>query len=100
MVIVTCPNEADAQRLAADIIEQRLAACVQLSPVTSFYTWEEKVHKDPEIRMVLKTKTMLYPELEEFILARHGYKVPQIIQVPIETGLPAYLDWIEQTTKH
>lgn len=100
MIIVTCPSEAHAQTLAAGIIEKRLAACVQLSPITSFYVWEGKVHKEPEIRLTIKTKTMLYHELETFILTRHEYEVPQIIQVPIETGLPAYLDWIEQTTKH
>lgn len=100
MVLVTCANETDARSLAAAMIEKRLAACVQLSPITSYYVWKDKVHQEPEIRLVIKTKTMLYDELEQFIAKHHGYEVPQIIQVPIETGLAEYLDWIAQTTKH
>ena len=98
MIIVTCPSEAQAQDLASGIIEKRLAACVQLSPITSFYVWKGKVHKDPEIRLTIKTRSELYDPLEKFIVTCHGYEVPQIIQVPIEKGLPAYLEWIAQTT--
>lgn len=99
MVIATCAGEKEAMDLAAGIVEAKLAACVQLSPVTSVYTWENKTHNDPEIRMIMKTKTHLYDELEAFITARHSYEVPQIIQVPITGGLSSYLDWIGRETK-
>lgn len=100
MVIVTCANEADAGSLAADMVNEKLAACVQLTPITSIYTWQGSVHRDLEIRLVIKTRTALYKKLEKFILARHGYEVPQIIQIPFEKGVASYLDWIDETTKH
>ncbi|MBA3010774.1 MAG: divalent-cation tolerance protein CutA [Proteobacteria bacterium] len=99
MVIVTCANETSARILAREVVENRLAACVQLNPITSIYRWKGKVHTEPEIRLVIKTKTVGYDDLEKFILARHGYELPQIIQIPFEKGLPAYLDWIDKTTE-
>ncbi len=98
MFIVTCANEADATTLASDMVKKKMAACVQLNPITSIYTWQGSVHRDPEIRLVIKTKAELYEKLEKFILARHGYEVPQIIQIPFEKGLKSYLDWIDETT--
>ncbi|MCP4722955.1 MAG: divalent-cation tolerance protein CutA, partial [Desulfobacteraceae bacterium] len=86
MVIVTCPNETDARRLASGMIEKKLAACVQLSPITSIYTWKKRVITDQEIRLVIKTKTQCYEKMEKFITLHHGYEVPQIIQIPFEKG--------------
>jgi len=99
MVIVTCADDTFARILAREVVEKRLAACVQLNPVTSIYRWKGQVHTEPEIRLVMKTKTAGYGELEKFILARHGYELPQIIQIPFEKGLPEYLDWIDKTTE-
>ena len=99
MVIVTCPNEADAKILASDMVTKKLAACVQLNPVTSIYTWQGKVHTDPEIRMIIKTTTLRCDALEKFITAHHGYEVPQIIMIPFDKGLESYLGWIDETTQ-
>lgn len=99
MILVTCDSDASAQDLAGKLLENKLAACVQIHPVTSIYTWENKVHKEPEFRMVIKTRTRLYPELEKFIFKHHSYEVPQIIQVPIDRGLESYLGWISDNTK-
>jgi periplasmic divalent cation tolerance protein len=98
MVLVTCANESDARSLASKIVHEKLAACVQMNPVVSVFTWDGRVQTETETRLVIKTRTSLYPELESFILAHHNYEVPQILQVPIENGLPAFLDWMDQTT--
>jgi periplasmic divalent cation tolerance protein len=98
MVLVTCGNETDARSLATQIVHKKLAACVQLSPVVSIFTWDGQVQTENETRLVIKTRTALYPDLEAFILEHHDYAVPQILQVPIAKGLPAFLDWIDQTT--
>lgn len=98
MVIATCSGEDEARALASKIIENRLAACVQLSTVTSMYTWQDKVCTEPEIRLVMKTRDRLYKTLETFIRDNHAYEVPQIVKVPIEDGYPPYLDWISDTT--
>ncbi len=99
MILVTCFNESDARRLASDLVQNKMAACVQIHPVTSIYTWEDQVHTDPEFRLMIKTKSSNYKEVEAFILERHDYEVPQIVQVPIENGLTSYLNWIDENTK-
>jgi periplasmic divalent cation tolerance protein len=98
MVFVTCGKENDARSLASKIVHKKLAACVQMNPVVSVFTWNGQVQTEEEIRLVIKTRTALYPALEAFILEHHGYDVPQILQVPIERGLPAFLNWMDQTT--
>lgn len=98
MVLVTCANESDARTLASELVTKKLAACVQIHPVTSIYTWEGNIHTDPEFRLIIKTKDRLYPDLENHILTLHDYEVPQILQVPIEKGLTAYLNWIDENT--
>lgn len=99
MVLVTCANDTDARSLASKIVHGKLAACVQMNPVVSVFTWEGAVQTEEETRLVIKTRTDLYPALESFIAKHHSYAVPQILQVPIAGGLPAFLDWIDQTTK-
>ncbi len=98
MVVATCGSMEEANVMASGAVEQRLAACVQLSPVTSWYTWKGKTCHEPEVRLVMKTRRHLYNALEAFILERHSYEVPQIIQIPIEKGYGPFLDWIEETT--
>ncbi len=99
MILVTCSNESDARQLASDLVKSKMAACVQIHPVTSIYTWEDQVHTDPEFRLMIKTKSSIYSAVEAFILEHHDYEVPQIVQVPIEAGLTAYLSWIDDNTK-
>lgn len=98
IVLVTCKNETDARSLASHIVHKKLAACVQINPVVSTYSWEGQVLTETETRLTIKTRTALYPALESFIQKHHDYEVPQILQVPISQGLPAFLDWIDQTT--
>lgn len=99
LVTVTCGSRADAERLAAGILEKRLAACAQLSEITSFYEWKGKLHKEPEVLMLVKTRQDLYPMLESYIVRHHAYEVPEIVQIPIENGLKAYLGWIDEVTR-
>lgn len=98
MILTTCQDFETAKKLAAMLVESKIAACVQLSPVTSFYCWQNQQHADPEIRLVIKTKSILYKTVEAFITEHHSYEVPQIVQIPIEKGSQAYLDWIDQNT--
>ncbi|HKL00480.1 MAG TPA: divalent-cation tolerance protein CutA [Desulfotignum sp.] len=98
MVLVTCGSETEAKELASKIVDQKLAACVQMNPVVSVFSWDGRVQTETETRLVIKTRTALYPDLEAFILAHHPYEVPQILQVPVTNGLSAFLDWIDQTT--
>ena len=98
LVTVTCGSRSDAEDLAAGLLRKRLAACVQLSEITSFYEWKGTLHKDPEVLMLIKTRQDIYPMLESHVVRHHPYEVPEIVQLPIENGLKAYLGWIDDVT--
>ena len=95
LVLTNLPDRAAAERLADSIIEQRLAACVNiLAPCRSVYRWQDAVRYDEEHPLLIKTTAEGYPALEAAIRAGHPYELPEIIAVPVERGLPAYLDWV------
>lgn len=96
VVLVTCPSAEDAGRIARALVEVRLAACVNVlaSPVGSIYRWKGKVENAPEHLMLIKTSRGLLPELEEEVQKMHGYKVPEVIALPIAGGSAKYLGWL------
>jgi periplasmic divalent cation tolerance protein len=94
VIFVTCP-EAEAERLASSLVEERLVACVNIIPsVLSVYRWEEKLCKETESLLVMKSHTRLWHELEPRIRELHTYDVPEIISIPIKHGHMPYLDWV------
>jgi len=98
--LTNLPDRAAAERLAALLIEQRLAACVNiLAPCRSVYRWKGAVQLDEEHPMLIKTTAERYPALEKVLREGHPYELPEIIAVPIERGLPAYLDWVAAETR-
>ena len=99
LVLTNLPDRAAAERLAGSLVEMRLAACVNiLAPCLSVYRWKDAMQRDEEHPMLIKTTAECYPELETAIRAGHPYELPEIIAVPIERGLPAYLDWVAAQT--
>ena len=94
IVMTTASTEDEAEALAAAIVEARLAACVQVERVRSFYIWQEKLHREPEWLLLIKTLAARFPELEAFIRERHSYETPEIVQVPMTAGSPDYLRWL------
>lgn len=99
LVISNLPDQASAEKLAAVLIEQRLAACVNVqSPCTSVYRWQGKVETATEVPVFIKTTRERYPALEAAIRAHHPYELPEIIAVPLVAGLPAYLEWVRTET--
>jgi len=100
LVFTNLPDRASAERLADLLLEQRLAACVNiLAPCRSVYRWKGAVQHDEEHPMLIKTSAERYGELERALREGHPYELPEIIAVPIEQGLPAYLDWVAAETK-
>lgn len=99
LVISNLPDREQAERLAAYLIEARLAACVNvLAPCTSVYRWQGKTETATEVPLLIKTTRARYPALEAAIKARHPYELPEIIALPVTAGLPAYLDWVGAET--
>jgi periplasmic divalent cation tolerance protein len=100
LVLTTAPEEKSGQTIATHLLEERLAACVTISPASqSLYWWKEKIAKEPEHILFIKTRAALYPELEKKIREIHPYEVPEIIVLPIQKGSTEYLNWIDKETK-
>lgn len=81
--------------MAKRLVQSGLAACVnQLDSVTSTYRWAGKLCEDAESLLIIKTSAAAYPQLQRVLTEIHPYELPEIVAVPISTGLPGYLDWI------
>lgn len=94
-VSTTTETEQAAQEIAAALVEQRLAACVQVSgPVESVYRWQDKVQQSQEWLCTAKTRASLFPQVEAAIRELHKYECPEIVAVPIVDGSAAYLTWL------
>jgi periplasmic divalent cation tolerance protein len=99
LVITNLPDRAAAEKLADALIARQLAACVNiLAPCRSVYRWKGAVQHDEEHPLLIKSTRERYPELEAAIRALHPYELPEVIAVPIERGLPAYLEWVAAET--
>lgn len=95
LVFTNLPDRASAERLADMLLERRLAACVNiLAPCLSVYRWKGAVQHDEEHPMLIKTSAERYPQLEQALRQGHPYELPEIIAVPVERGLPSYLEWV------
>ncbi len=99
LVLTNLPDRAAAENLADALITKRVAACVNiLAPCRSVYRWQGVVHHDEEHPVLIKTTRESYAALEAAIREVHPYELPEIVAVPIERGLPAYLDWVAAET--
>jgi periplasmic divalent cation tolerance protein len=95
LILTTCPDEQTASRIARDLVESGLAACVnRVSSARSTYRWQERIEDEPEVLLIIKTLRQRYPDLELRLRSLHPYEVPEIIAVPILTGSAAYLSWL------
>ncbi len=95
----TFPDAEIAGKVARELVELRLAACGNvLSQVHSIYRWEGKVESSDEVLVIFKLARSSYPEFENKIRAMHPYEVPEIIAFPLTNGLPAYLEWVIESS--
>ena len=100
IIYCTVPNEFNANLIATTLVEENLAACVNILPsVTSVYKWEGIVQNDNELLLVIKTREEKFTDVEKKIKELHEYTVPEIIAVPIIQGSEEYQNWIVNETK-
>jgi periplasmic divalent cation tolerance protein len=93
-VLTTCPQDA-ARALAASVLREQLAACVNIVPgLQSVYRWKGSIEEGQELLLLIKTTQASYPRLERHIRANHPYELPEIIAVDIAAGSADYLAWI------
>lgn len=95
---MTCPNLETARSLARTLLERRWVACVNVVPqIASFYWWEGQIQEDQEVMLVAKTHQQHLEALKQALPQLHPYTVPELVVLPVEDGLPAYLDWVTES---
>jgi periplasmic divalent cation tolerance protein len=100
LVLCTAPDAATAERIATAVVEERLAACVNVMPgVASTYRWEGKVERAGEVLLLMKSSADRYPALEARVRELHPYAVPEVIALAIAEGSAPYLEWITESTR-
>jgi periplasmic divalent cation tolerance protein len=93
----TVGKAEDAERIARALVERRLAACVNVLPgVVSVYRWKGELCRDQELLLIMKTRTERLPALREALVALHPYELPELVALPIESGHPPYLAWLDE----
>ncbi len=98
IVLTTLGADADASALARTLVEERLAACVNvLAPMSSTYRWKGSVDREREQQLVIKTSAARVAALEARLRALHPYEVPEFLVIPVEGGSDAYLGWIRES---
>lgn len=95
-VVTTVADKTSAEHLTAHLLEQRLAACVQLTPCTSWYRWQGAIEQSEEMVCTIKSRRDLFPELCLAIRAMHPYQIPEILASPVVAGGESYLAWLNQ----
>lgn len=98
VIMTTTDNPDEAKSLARSLVEAKLAACVQVIPITSHYSWEGSLEESGELLLLIKTTAGRYDDVEQFLKNKHSYDTPEIVQVPITGGSSAYLGWIDKNT--
>jgi periplasmic divalent cation tolerance protein len=99
VVMTTAPNKEAAEKLARAVLEARLAACVQIQEITSYYWWDDKINCEPEQLLYLKTTSNKFEAIEALLLANHCYDTPEILQLPVEAGFEKYLSWMQKEVR-
>jgi periplasmic divalent cation tolerance protein len=94
VVLVTVASLPEGKAIATKLIEEQLAACVNLFPINSIYLWQGKINQDQEYQLIIKTDLSKFDELAAKIKTLHSYEVPEIIALPIVAGSKPYLNWL------
>jgi periplasmic divalent cation tolerance protein len=98
LIVCTCPDAESARRIAGELVESRLAACVNLLPgVTSIYRWQDKMEEKNEHLLLIKSHQQLFHSIQDAINELHPYETPEVLSIKIDNGLPAYLSWLEDS---
>jgi len=98
LVMTTTTSEAEAETMARQIVQARLATCAQVQAIKSFYVWKAQPCAEQEWLLLIKSRAAVYQALEDFIRAHHRYETPEIVQLPITAGSADYLHWLALQT--
>jgi periplasmic divalent cation tolerance protein len=98
VVLITAASREEADRIARRLVDDRLAACVNIVPqVRSFFVWEGKLSEEDEVLLVVKSRRARFQHLAAAVRQLHSYRVPEIIALPIVAGSSDYLRWVSES---
>lgn len=98
LVLTTAGNQSEAQKIAQQLVERRLAACVNIVPrIQSVYRWQGKIETAEEFLLVVKTTKARSADVQASLRELHSYDVPECIEISIESGSAEYLKWVEES---
>ena len=98
VISTTVAQRADAERIAALLLSEKLAACVQIMAIDSRYVWKGEATREAELMLLIKTRSALFDTVTARIAAIHPYETPEIVATPFAAGLPTYFAWIMENT--
>jgi periplasmic divalent cation tolerance protein len=98
LMLTTTSTRDEAQKIARLLTDEKLAACVQLLPIESFYLLQGQTQNEAEVLLLIKTRSALFEQAAARIKAVHSYSVPEIVGMPFTAGFSGYLDWIGAVT--
>jgi periplasmic divalent cation tolerance protein len=100
VILITASSKKEAQRIARVLLEDKLAACVNIiDKIDSLFWWQGKTDESEETLLIIKTKKALIPRLIKKVKSLHSYKVPEIIALPIVSGEKKYLRWLDESLR-
>jgi periplasmic divalent cation tolerance protein len=99
VVLCTAPDQEQGAKLARGLVENKLAACVNVLPgLRSFFTWQGNVEDDAEVQLFIKTRKARFDEVQRWLNENHPYDVPEMLALPVEAGNKEYVDWLHEET--
>lgn len=100
LILTTTSSLDEAKRIAGYLVQNKLAACVNIIPkIISVYKWKGQICEDEEFLLFIKTKKGSFDSVKDSILKLHSYELPEVIMLPVENGYEKYLNWIEKETQ-
>ncbi|MFX1519068.1 MAG: divalent-cation tolerance protein CutA [Promethearchaeota archaeon] len=98
-MIFTASNKQEVEKIAHDLVEKKMAACVNIFDIASIYWWKNNIEQDNEALGIIKTRKDLIESVIEEVKANHSYECPEVIAIPIIAGSKDYLDWIDESVQ-
>ena len=99
LLTTTVATRDDAVKIADVLLSEKLAACVQLMPIQSLYSWKGEIRNEAEILLLIKTRAALIREVQSTIAGLHSYEVPEFLVLSVSGGSEPYLDWLDASLR-
>ncbi len=99
VILSTCGTRSEAEKIARDLVNRRLAACVNVMPVSSYYRWKGRINAGREYLIIAKSRSENFARLKSRVLALHTYELPELLSLKVDNGYGKYLNWIDNETR-